>query len=118
MTETMAAVDKMEKIFYVYMELFLIHLRKGGYGVPLLVLEDMLVAMRKLVSDIILDGKKKGLFKPDVDHKTISIFLVASLDGVALHYVMDKSNFDTKKICKDFMDTFFKGLVVEDIKKK
>lgn len=118
MIETMGAVDEMEKVFNVYMELFLIHMRSGGYGIPLLVLEDMLVMMRKLVSDIILDGKKRGIFKQNVDHKAISIYLVASLDGVAMHYVMDKSKFDTKKIVKDFMDVFFKGLVVEDNKKK
>ena len=117
-SETMGAVDKMEKVFNVYLELFLIHLRKGGYGVTILVLEDMLVMMRKLVSEIILDGKKKGIFKPNIDHKALSIFLVASLDGVALHYVMDKSKFNTKKICKDFMDTLFKGLVVDEKKGK
>ena len=36
---------------------------------------------------------------------------VAALDGVALHYVMDKSKFDTKKLCKDFMDSLSKILL-------
>ena len=109
--ETITITDKMEKIMLVNLELWLIHMRKARYGVSMLVFEDMLVLFRNMIAGIIEDGKKSGIFKQDADSRALSIIIVASIDGIGFHYLLDKGKFDLKKISREFINGFFNGLL-------
>ncbi len=101
---------KVEHIFIVYFELILINLRNNEY-------DDFLDELRKLISDyrvwtteIIEKGKSMGKFRKDVDAKSLSIYLVASIDGLFLHYMFDNRTLDLKSAVDEFLKTLFTGL--------
>lgn len=103
-----------EPVLIVYMEMILINLRNNDYG-------DFLNDIRKLVSDyriwlgdIIEKGKSEGKFKAEVDAKSLSVYLVASMDGLFLHYILDNRNFDLKAATDEFLKTLFNGLFKGD----
>ena len=67
--------------------------------------------------EIIESGIEMGKFRDDIDVKSLPIFLVASMDGLFLHYLFDNRNFDLKAVTESFLTTFFKGLLKGDRKK-
>jgi AcrR family transcriptional regulator len=102
-------VDQMQNIFIVYIELWLVYLRKKRYGGSLLLLNESLVKIRKMVSEILDEGKKAKQIMKDIDTESAAIFLVASLDGLAMHYYLDNS-FDIRKVCRTFLYDYFQGI--------
>ena len=102
-------VDRMYNIFIVYIELWLVYLRNKQYGKSLLLLNESIVKMRKIVIEVLNDGKKARQVRKDLDTESAAIFLVASLDGLAMHYYLDR-NFDIRKVCRNFIDNYFKGI--------
>jgi len=109
--ETISFFDNTTDINMVYLELWLISLRENIYGVPMLILQDLLVETRKIIAGIIDEGKMGGVFRKDADSESLAISLVASLDGLGLHYLFDKSSFNLKTVSDEFLRSFFYGLI-------
>ena len=112
MQEAMSITEEVEQIFFVYMELWLIHLRENQYGRFMDIFRELLQGFRIVVRDIIEEGKQKKLYRQDVDPKNLAIYLVASIDGIYLHYYFDQQAFDLLQICSEFMENFIAGLEV------
>ncbi len=57
---------------------------------------DTFRVMRKVFADILLDGVAQGVFKPEIapDAEKIAINLFAYLDGIAVHYFVNKQDID------------------------
>ncbi len=100
-----------EQFFIVYMELWLINLRNSGFGDSMKMFEDLLYEFRKMIAHIIDTGKKRNIFRKDVDSMSLGVFLLASLDGILLHYVFDQHRFDIKQIGNDFLEILLNGLL-------
>jgi TetR/AcrR family fatty acid metabolism transcriptional regulator len=64
---------------------------------------------RKLITEILLDGMEKGVFRP-IDIQVISSMFIAALDGIYLQHIMDNSLFDLKEISKILLDAFLNGI--------
>jgi AcrR family transcriptional regulator len=64
---------------------------------------------RKVIVATLLDGVSKGVFRPEIakDAETIAINLAAYLDGIGLHYLMGKNDFDLK----DQVDAYVQELL-------
>ncbi len=56
-------------------------------------------SMRKLLSDLLLEGVAQGVFKPEIarDVEKITINLFAYLDGIAVHYFVNRTDFDLRE---------------------
>jgi hypothetical protein len=102
--------DDAERIFTIYLELWLLSLRNRVYWKHMRPLQDMLVKWRATVSEIIREGKRKKLFRKDINPEAAAISIVASLDGIGMHYLFDKKKFDMKKVAHEFAETIIKGL--------
>jgi TetR/AcrR family fatty acid metabolism transcriptional regulator len=64
---------------------------------------------RKLITEILSDGIKKGVFRK-IDTHVISSMFIAALDGIYLQYILDNSLFDLKEISKVLLDGFLNGI--------
>jgi AcrR family transcriptional regulator len=102
--------DDAERLFTIYLELWLLSLRNRVYWKHMRPLQDMLVKWRATVAEIIREGKRKKLFRKDIDPEAAAISIVASLDGIGMHYLFDKKKFDMKKVAHEFAETIIKGL--------
>jgi AcrR family transcriptional regulator len=102
--------DDAERIFTIYLELWLLSLRNRTYWKHMKPLQDMLVKWRAAVAGIIRDGKRKKIFRKDIDPEAVAISIVASLDGIGMHYMFDKKNFDIKRVAHEFTESTIKGL--------
>lgn len=109
-SQFMVIADTMESFFLVYLEIWQIYMRAQRYGISMFVMNDMLIEYRKFLADIIEKGKEEGIFRDDIDSMSLSIFLIASLDGVAFHYYINRKSMDIKKVCNDFLDSFLRGI--------
>jgi len=57
---------------------------------------EMMIGSRKIVTNILLDGVSKGIFKPEIakDAEMIATNLLAYLDGASLHTTITENYFD------------------------
>jgi AcrR family transcriptional regulator len=58
--------------------------------------QQLFQGMRKILSDMLLEGVAQGAFRPEIarDVEKITINLFAYLDGIAVHYFVNKNDFD------------------------
>jgi TetR/AcrR family transcriptional regulator, transcriptional repressor for nem operon len=62
------------------------------------------------IAEIIEEGIKKGELKEDLDSKTVTSILFATLDGLSLHYATLGIEFDSMKIRESLLNMVFEGI--------
>lgn len=62
------------------------------------------------VIDIIKDAQNKGLIKMELDSAAIASALIAFIDGMCMHYMILKPEFDVGGICQSFFDSLLNGI--------
>ncbi len=62
------------------------------------------------VIDIIKDAQNKGLIKKELDSAAIAAAWIALIDGMCLHHMILKPEFDVDKICQSFFDGLLNGI--------
>jgi len=65
---------------------------------------------RKAVIDIIKDAQNKGLVKMEVDPSAIAAVWLALIDGMSLHYMILKPEFNVNEICQSFFESLLNGI--------
>lgn len=65
---------------------------------------------KKAVIDIIKDAQKKGLIKKELDSAAIAAALIAFIDGMCMHSMILKPEFDVDKICQSFFEALLNGI--------
>ncbi|MDM8515028.1 TetR/AcrR family transcriptional regulator [Desulfobacterales bacterium HSG16] len=101
---------EVEQIFIVYLELWLRNMRTHKYADFMNIFHVLLGEMREVLANIIESGKKTGAFRADADSRALAIYLLASFDGIFMHYLLDSSAFDLVEVAKAFINNFIKGL--------
>lgn len=74
----------------------------------------VLTGMRKMLSNILLEGVAQGNFKPEIarDVETITINLFAYLDGITVHYVINKNDFDLMDQVNSYLDRLLNDIKI------
>ena len=101
--EALHVTDDIEYLFIVYTELWLMNVRDGHYGDFIGVMKTLHNDLKDLVAKMIEEGKKQGFWNEDTDADALANYLISSFDGVVAHYMMDKENFDMKRVTKEFI---------------
>lgn len=101
--EALKVTEDLENLFVVYTELWLMNFRCDHYKDFMGVVNRLHNDMTNLVARMIDQGKKQGLWSKDTDTEALASYLVASFDGVIAHYMMDKENFDLKRVTREFI---------------
>ncbi|MBN1375089.1 MAG: TetR/AcrR family transcriptional regulator [Dehalococcoidia bacterium] len=59
---------------------------------------------------IIKDAQNKGLIKMEVDAAALAAAWIALIDGMCLHYMILKPEFDVDEICQSFFEALLNGI--------
>ncbi len=110
--EVLSLSPEAERIFLIFMELWLSHMRGKQYGRFMDIFRELLQGFRTTVQEIIIEGQSRGIYRQDLDAEAIAVYLVASLDGIYMHYYFDQHDFDLFATTKAFIETFIKGLTI------
>ncbi len=62
------------------------------------------------VIDIIKDAQNKGLIKMELDAAAIAAAWIALIDGMCLHHMILKPEFNVDEICKAFFESLLNGI--------
>lgn len=100
------------EIHIIYIDIWRINLRDKKYGLTIELLYECVKGMRKMISDIIDEGKKKGVFKKNVDSDSVAISLIAAFDGIHFHYLFNDTSFDLMKVSNEFINTCLNGILI------
>ena len=73
-------------------------------------------SMRKIFTDILLEGISQGIFRPEItrDAEKITINLFAYLDGIAFHYFLNKNEFGLMEQVNFYLDRLMKDLRISN----
>jgi len=74
----------------------------------------------KIIAAVLKDGAIKGVFKPEVleDAEKITVNLVAYLDGIRVHYYMNKHYMDLKEQIEFFIERLLESIMLPQSTKK
>ncbi|MBU0712133.1 TetR/AcrR family transcriptional regulator [bacterium] len=94
----------------IFLEIFLRGYRDEMLGGGKLSFANILRDMYKLFKPIVDEGISAGVFKPlDSEHVTFIIF--AALDGIGLHYFINRDHYDKEKLKTITKEFFLNGLI-------
>ena len=98
-----------EDIWIVSSEIWYYNMR-GGYGSIHKLFKKFLNEYRALLTDIFNDGIARGFFRKDIDSASIAASVAGTIDGIGLHYLLDKKSVDMRKAAKEFLKVLLKGI--------
>jgi AcrR family transcriptional regulator len=96
-----ALTKEMEYLFIIYVELWINNYRSTKYSDFLEKLKDYIADFRKLLARKIENRKNSGGFKEDIDPNALAYYLVSSMDGLLIHYMLDKSQFNIRYVLSE-----------------
>lgn len=67
---------------------------------------------RKLVTDFILAGQRRGEFRSDIDAEALAVMVVATVDGLGIQLYFDRS-VDPRRITEVFAHLLYENLTME-----
>lgn len=106
--EALHVSDDVENLYVVYTELWLMSFRGDHANDFMIVIKNLNDAMKNLVAMAIEEGKKQNLWAKETDSDALATYLISSFDGVVFHYMMDKKNFDLKRVTKECINFFLR----------
>jgi AcrR family transcriptional regulator len=106
--ESLHITEDLEHFFIIYSELWLMTVRGEHTGDFTNMLKRMQNDMKNLIAGMINEGKNQGFWPNDIDIDTLASYLASSFDGVFAHYMIDKENFEIKRVTKEFIKILLK----------
>ena len=101
--EALHITEELEHLFIIYTELWLMNVRGDHSGDFVSIMKRMHNDLKDLVAKMIEERKRQGFWNEDTDSDALANYLISSFDGVVAHYMMDKENFDIKRVTKEFI---------------
>ena len=98
-----ALTKEMEYMFIVYVELWINNYRSTRYSAFLEQLKDYIADLRKLLTKRIETSMNRSGFGTDVDPSALAAYLVSSMDGLMIHYMLDKSQFNIRYVLSEVL---------------
>jgi AcrR family transcriptional regulator len=65
---------------------------------------------KKIVIEIIKDAQEKGMIQKEIDGAALAAALIAFVDGMCLHFMILKSDFNVDTICQSFFESLINGI--------
>jgi AcrR family transcriptional regulator len=78
------------------------------------ILSDQYNQLKVLLKSTIEEAIEKGELKKEIDSESLSMIMLATLDGLELHWAILEKDFDWAKIRTTFCDTTLNGLKTRD----
>lgn len=94
----------------IFLEIFLRGYRDQILGSGKLSFPNVLRDMYKLFQPFVDEGINAGVFKP-LDSENVTFILFAALDGIGLHYFINRDHYDKEKLKTIAKKIFLNGLL-------
>jgi AcrR family transcriptional regulator len=98
-----------DDIWIVFTEIWYYNMR-GGYRSIHKLFNNFLNQYRTLLTEIIDEGVVKGLYREDIDSASIASAIGGFMDGIGLHYLLDKESIDIRKIAESYLNVLLRGI--------
>lgn len=102
--------DTFEQMMIIYMDIWRKSVGPKGSDQFIQKFKTFLMDSKTSVSDIIEKAKTEGLIQKDVDSSNMASTLLALIDGMCLHHMILKKDFDVDDVCRTFFDSLFTGI--------
>jgi len=102
--------DSFEQLMILYMDIWQRSVSKKGSKEFITQFQSFLSESKASVVGIIESAKERKLIHKGVDSEVIAISLIALIDGLCLHYMILKPNFNIDHVCDSFFKTLQKGM--------
>jgi AcrR family transcriptional regulator len=74
-------------------------------------LKSVYIEYRKIISEIIRQGVRQGIFKKDLDPDIVALTFIALHDGALHQWVLNRSQLDGELYVRTYREIFLRGLV-------
>ena len=108
--EGSALGDTFEQMMIIYIDIWRRSVSQKGSDEFMEKFRAFLVDSKRSVADIIKHAKKEGLIRQNVDAEHIATTLLALIDGMCLHHMILKKEFNVDGVCQAFLDSLFNGI--------
>jgi len=99
--------------FSIILEIFLYGFRQKLEGKNSIDLAKILRDLYAVLLPITKEGVAKGILKP-IDPEYLNFLLFAALDGIVLHFVIQKNYYDVRQLIKNTKQILLKGILTEN----
>jgi AcrR family transcriptional regulator len=105
--------DKMTKITVAMIQLVI---NNQNFFSKHKVIQELYNGFYKTIRETLMEGIKNGKFRPDVekDVQLIAVNFLAYIDGILIHYYMDKEYFDLEKQVDFYIDNLLDSLRISE----
>ena len=108
--EGAALGDTFEQMMIIYMDIWRRSVGQKGSEAFMQKFRGFLIDSKKSVADIIEQAKAQGMLLGHIDSENLASILLALIDGMCLHSMILKEDFDVKGVCEGFFDSLFNGI--------
>jgi AcrR family transcriptional regulator len=102
--------EALEQNMIIYMDLWRWSVSKKKSDAFIPKFRSYLETGKKSVIDLIKDAQNKGYIKKEVDAASMASAFIAFIDGMCLHSMILKPEFDVEKICRSFFESLLNGI--------
>ena len=103
-------VDESEDFVEIMMDFWAEGVRnKNADVLKIFDLNQMYTQFRNLVSEILEDGIRKGVFR-QMNTKLTASVLLGAFDGLFLQWIIDRSIFNLREVADELLDSFLNGI--------
>jgi AcrR family transcriptional regulator len=82
----------------------------GANNIILQQLRNLYVSAQKIFSDVILEGVEDGSLKTELPPDTLANIIIATLDGVMVHWLFDRKQVNIKKTIETLIEMLLQGI--------
>ena len=102
--------DKHGQDWLIFLEIFLQGFRDEFKGIGKLSFSAVLREMYDIFKPIVEEGIQAGVFR-QLDPDYVTFILLTSLDGLSIHYFLNRDHYDTDKLKEVTKEIFLNGLL-------
>ncbi|HCK98546.1 MAG TPA: hypothetical protein DHW42_00365 [Candidatus Marinimicrobia bacterium] len=102
--------DEHGQDWMIFLEIFLQGFRDELKGAGKISFSAVLREMYDILKPLVDEGIAAGIFKP-LDSEHVTFILFAALDGIGLHYFINRDHYDKEKLKTITKDIFLNGLL-------
>ncbi len=101
--------------FFIILEIFLYGFRQQMTGEPSIDLAKIMRELYAMLLPATKEGIEKDILKP-MDPEHLNFLLFAALDGIVLHFLLQKEHYDHKQLLDDTKQILLNGILIEKYK--
>jgi AcrR family transcriptional regulator len=102
--------DAFEQLMVLYVDAWRRSVDQSGSGEFVRTLRALLIQSKTAVTGIVVQAQKRGLVRNDLDAAALAGALIALIDGLSLHHMLFKSDFDAEGVSRTVTAALMDGI--------